>query len=180
MSPPRYGKKNAALTADSMTVVVELNAVSSPAVREGLDLVAVLDVSGRMDKANKARMNTALKFVIKKLTPTDRLCIVTFADGATRHCPLRSMTAAAQRELRAIVDDAVEQTGGGSNIKAGMNTALAVLSSRNHTKGRTANVFLLSNGVQSTGGDARLVDVSSVAVFTFGIGRDTDNVVRTT
>jgi hypothetical protein len=172
MSPPRYGKKNAALTADSMTVVVELNAVSSPAVREGLDLVAVLDVSGRM--------NTALKFVIKKLTPTDRLCIVTFADGATRHCPLRSMTAAAQRELRAIVDDAVEQTGGGSNIKAGMDTALAVLSSRNHTKGRTANVFLLSNGVQSTGGDARLVDVSSVAVFTFGIGRDTDNVVRTT
>uniref|UniRef100_A0ACD5VM38 Uncharacterized protein n=1 Tax=Avena sativa TaxID=4498 RepID=A0ACD5VM38_AVESA len=179
MTRPMYSKKNVALTADSVTVVVELQAAVSPAVREGLDLVVVLDVSS---KDNVGRMKTAMQFVINKLTPTDRLCIVTFADGATRHNQLRCMTAAAHKDLEAIVGGLKLATrgGGGANIKAGMDAALAVFTSRKHTNGRTTNIFLLSNGVQSSttgggGGDARLVDVGNVAVFTFGIGKETDN-----
>jgi len=177
MTRPMYSKKNVALTAYSVTVVVELQAAISPAVREGLDLVVVLDVSSRMDKDNVGRMKTAMQFVINKLTPTDRLCIVTFADGATRHNQLRCMTAAAHKDLEATVGGLKATRGGGANIKAGMDAALAVFTSRKHTNGRTTNIFLLSNGVQSTtgGGDARLVDIGNVAVFTFGIGKETDN-----
>ena len=44
IKPVKYFLDDAALTAE-----VEINATSSTTVREGLDLVAVLDLSGRMD-----------------------------------------------------------------------------------------------------------------------------------
>ena len=99
----KYFKDDAALTADTVTAEVEINATSSTVVRERLDLVAVLDVSGTMAEEKLESMKKAMVFVIMKLTPVDRLSIVTFSDGATRLSPLRSMTPAAQSDLRALV-----------------------------------------------------------------------------
>ena len=65
-------KDDAALTADTVTAEVEINATSSTTIREGLDLVAVLDLSGRMDGEKMDSMNKAMAFVIMKLTPVDR------------------------------------------------------------------------------------------------------------
>lgn len=172
ITTPTYSKDAAALTADAVTAVVELNATSSTAVREGLDLVAVLDVSGSMQGDKLQSMKRAMQFVIMKLTPVDRLSVVSFASSATRHCPLRSVTQQAQTDLKAIVDGLVAN--GGTNIKAGLDTALAIVAGRATTKARTPNVFLMSDGQQSDG-DARQVDPGNVAVYTFGFGKDADH-----
>ncbi|XP_039840872.1 E3 ubiquitin-protein ligase WAV3-like [Panicum virgatum] len=172
MKPVKYFKDDAALTADTVTAEVEINVTSSTTVREGLDLVAVLDVSGSMKGDRIESLKKAMTFVIMKLTPVDRLSIVTFSDGATRLSPLRSMTPAAQSDLRALVTGL--QANGGTNIQAGLETGLAVIADRVNTKARTANVFLFSGG-QQTSGDARQVDPGQVAIYTFGLGRDTDH-----
>lgn len=170
---PIYSKDEAALTADALTALVELNATSSTAVREGLDLVAVLDVSGSMSGEKLASMKKAMHFVVMKLTPVDRLSVVSFSNSATRHCPLRSVTQAAQADLKAIVDALVAR--GGTNIEAGIDTALAVFAGRATTRARTANVFLMSDGQQNNSTDARRPDPGNVAVYTFGFGKDADH-----
>ncbi|PUZ63222.1 hypothetical protein GQ55_3G051000 [Panicum hallii var. hallii] len=173
IKPAKYFKDAAALTADTVTAEVEINATSSTTVREGLDLVAVLDVSGSMTKDGKIEsVKKAMLFVIMKLTPVDRLSIVTFSDGATRLSPLRTMTPDAQNDLKALVNSL--GASGGNNIQAGLETGLAVLADRVNTKARTANIFLMSDGHQ-TSGDARQVDPGQVAIYTFGFGRDTDH-----
>lgn len=170
---PIYSKDEAALTADAVTALVELNAASSSAVREGLDLVVVLDLSGSMSGEKLASMKKAMHFVVMKLTPVDRLSIVSFSNSATRHCPLRSVTQATQADLRAIVDGL--EARGGTNIEIGIDTALAVFAGRATTRARTANVFLMSDGQQNNRTDARRPDPGMVAVYTFGFGKDADH-----
>ncbi|KAI4992340.1 hypothetical protein ZWY2020_051757 [Hordeum vulgare] len=163
-----YTKKDVALTEDAVTAMVEIRATSSAAMRKGLDLVAVVDVSGSMDDGDKIEsMKKALQLVIMKLTPMDRLAIVTFDSTACRLNPLRSMTLAAQTELRAVVDGLA--VGSGFDIKAGLDMGLAVLAGRVHTESRTPNIFLMSDG-QTTSGDLTEVDPGEVAVYTFGFG----------
>ncbi|RLM99832.1 uncharacterized protein C2845_PM06G11250 [Panicum miliaceum] len=168
----KYFKDDAALTTDTVTAEVEINATSSTVVREGLDLVAVLDVSGTMAEEKLESMKKAMVFVIMKLTPVDRLSIVTFSDGATRLNPLRSMTTAAQNDLKALVDGL--EARGATNIKAGLEIGLAVLADRVHTKARTANIFLMSDGHQNAG-DARQVNPGQVTIYSFGFGQHTDH-----
>ncbi|CAO2145086.1 unnamed protein product [Urochloa humidicola] len=175
MRIPTYSKKDVALTADSVTAVVEIKATSSTAVREGLDLVAVLDVSGSMGGEKIDSMIRALKFVIMKLTPADRLSIVTFHSSADRLNNLQSMTQAVQDELKEKVDKL--SAGGGTDIKAGLDLGLAILADRVHTEARTANIFLMSDG--QTSGDPRQVNPGEVSVYTFGFGRGTDHQLLT-
>ncbi|KAG2623660.1 uncharacterized protein sll0103-like [Panicum virgatum] len=172
IKPVKYFKDDAALTADTVTAEVEINATSSTTVREGLDLVAVLDVSGSMKGHRIESLKKAMTFVIMKLTPVDRLSIVTFSTDAARRTPLRSMTPAAQSELTALVGGLT--AGGWTNIQAGLETGLAVIAGRVNTNARTANIFLLSDGEQKPG-DARLVDPGKVSVYTFGFGKDTNH-----
>ncbi|RLN00640.1 uncharacterized protein C2845_PM06G11230 [Panicum miliaceum] len=168
----KYFKDDAALTADTVTAEVEINATSSTTVREGLDLVAVLDISWSMRGDKIESLKKAMTFVIMKLTPVDRLSIVTFSSDAARLTPLRSMTPAAQNELKALVDGLT--AGGWTNIQAGLETGLAVIADRVNTKARTANIFLMSDGEQKPG-DARQVDPGKVAIYTFGFGKDTNH-----
>ncbi|KAF8726365.1 hypothetical protein HU200_019827 [Digitaria exilis] len=179
MESVKYLKEDAALTADTVRAEIEINATSSATLlRKRLDLVAVLDVSGGMEGRKMESIKKAAKFVIMKLTPEDRLSIVTFSDdGATRLNPLRLITEAAQKELCALVDGLQAATGGGgTNIRAGLKTGLAVIADRVNTRARVANVFLMSGGHQSSAsGDARHLDPGKAAtIYTFGFGSDTD------
>ncbi|KAM3336243.1 hypothetical protein ACQJBY_030306 [Aegilops geniculata] len=169
---PAYSRDDVALTADEVTAVIELNAAPSAVVREGLDLVVVLDVSGSMKGPKFDGMKKSMQFVIMKLTPVDRLSVITFSNHAKRHCPLRSMTEAAQKDLMAIVDGL--EAHGGTNIKSGLELARQVVAERSTKKCRTANVFLMSDGVQSAG-EATEVDLGSASVYTFGLGKKTDH-----
>ena len=166
---------SAPLEENSQKVLLELSGGDSTSDRSGLDLVAVLDVSGSMegDKINK--MKTAMQFVIKKLSPIDRLSIVTFSTAAARLCPLRQITEASQPELQGLIDGL--NASGATNISDGLRTGLKVLADRKLSGGRVVGVMLMSDGEQNRGGDAAQVDIGNVPVYTFGFGADYDATV---
>jgi hypothetical protein len=169
----KYHSPHAPLAPNDQKVVLDLKGASSAASRAPLDLVTVIDVSwsmnsqGRLDSAKKA-----LRFIIRKLTDDDRLSIVKFDHEATRICPLRCATEAAKVDLEALVGRLV--TRGWTNIQAGLETGLSVLSQRRFTAGRAANIMLMSDGEQNRG-DAMKVDPGEVPVHTFGFGSDHDS-----
>jgi Mg-chelatase subunit ChlD len=79
-----YFSDKAPLEENTQQVLLQLTdtTTSSTAERSGLDLVAVLDVSGSMRRHGKLdKLKTAMKFVISKLGAMDRLSIVSFSDG---------------------------------------------------------------------------------------------------
>jgi len=78
-----YCSDKAPLEENPQQVLLQLtDTTSSTAERSGLDLVAVLDVSGSMRRHGKLdKLKTAMKFVISKLGAMDRLSIVSFSDG---------------------------------------------------------------------------------------------------
>ncbi|CAD6261421.1 unnamed protein product [Miscanthus lutarioriparius] len=165
----------APLEENTQKVLLELTGGDSTSDRSGLDLVAVLDVSGSMQGEKIDKMKTAMKFVVKKLSSIDRLSIVTFVDTATRICPLRQVTDATQPELLGLID--ALQPGGNTNISDGLQTGLKVLADRRLSSGRVVGVILMSDGQQNRGGNAADVKIGNVPVYTFGFGADYDPTV---
>ncbi|KQJ98240.1 uncharacterized protein LOC100846008 [Brachypodium distachyon] len=168
--------REAPLEKNTQKAMLELTGGDSTADRSGLDLVAVLDVSGSMQGEKIDKMKTAMQFVVKKLSPIDRLSIVTFSDAASRLCPLRQITDASKADLQGIVEGL--NPGGNTNITDGLNTGLKVLADRRVSSGRVVGVMLMSDGQQNRGGDAAQVAIAgNVPVYTFGFGSDYDPTV---
>ncbi|XP_028111069.1 E3 ubiquitin-protein ligase WAV3-like [Camellia sinensis] len=168
-------KTTAPLEESKFKVMLELTGAESGNDRFGVDLVMVLDVSGSMGGEKLEKMKIAMLFMIKKLSPIDRLSIVTFNEGSQRLCPLRQITENSQGEIENLVNSLVAN--GGTNISAGLQTGLKVLNDRRLTSGRAVGIMLMSNGQQNEGGDAAQVPVGNVPVYTFGFGADHDPMV---
>ncbi|KAL6662232.1 hypothetical protein ACP70R_000091 [Stipagrostis hirtigluma subsp. patula] len=164
----------ASVDADTVTFMVEVTSTSSAIGRAGLDLVVVLDVSGSMAEHGKLdKLKSAMQFLLKKLSPMDRLSIVTFSDAATKLTGLRPMDEANQPAFSNIVASLAAR--GGTNIQAGLEAGLGVLAGRKISSGRTANILLMSDG-QETGGNARQAkNPGNVPVYTLGFGKDSDS-----
>lgn len=167
-------KNEAQLEETTLTVLLELTGNGSNSDRPGVDIVTVLDVTNNMTHGNKlANMKTAMEFLIQKLSPIDRLSVVTFDNGSSRMCPLRQMSKESKEEIGNLVNGLVAGGDQTSNIVAGLTTALEVLNDRRLTSGRVSAIMLLSSGDQSPEmGDATKVSVKDVPVYTFGFGRD--------
>ncbi|KAJ1255979.1 hypothetical protein BS78_K122300 [Paspalum vaginatum] len=171
-----HSNATAPLEAHRQQVLLELidTSSSSAAERAGLDLVAVLDVSWSMQGEKLKKLKTAMKFVISKLGPMDRLSIVSFSDDAKMLCPLRYMTAECQQQLiKEIVEEKLVADNN-TNMRDGLETGLKVLAGRRHRSGRVASIIFMSDGQQNRGGDAGAVQIDDhdVAVYTFGFGAD--------
>jgi len=164
----------AAVASDTVTVLLDVSATSSAVGRAGLDLVVVLDVSGSMaDDGKLARVKMAMQFLLQKLSPMDRLSMVTFSDAATKLSGLRPMDAGNKAALHKVVAGLVAR--GGTNIQAGLEAGLDAVAGRRVASGRTANILLMSDGKQ-TGGNARQArNPAGVPVYTLGFGKDSDN-----
>lgn len=149
---------------DSFTVLVHLKAPPARAIgnrnremegdvnsfhllecscRAPLDLVTVLDVSGSMAGTKLALLKRAMGFVIRNLSPADRLSVVVFSSTARRIFPLRRMQEEGkQQSLRAI--DALISTGG-TNIAEGLRKGARVLEDRRE-RNPVCSIMLLSDG----------------------------------
>ncbi|GJM87683.1 hypothetical protein PR202_ga03661 [Eleusine coracana subsp. coracana] len=164
--------KEAPLGATTISVLLAVHSSSSTMGRAPLDLVVVLDVSGSMRGSRMDQLKSALQFVLKKLSPMDRLCIVTISTKSDRLCVLRAMSNAAKSEIQGIMEGLVAR--GGTNIQAGLETGLQVLADRQYVNGRTANILLLCHGGQ-THGDARKVsNPRNVPVYSLAFGPDAE------
>ncbi|CAO2187368.1 unnamed protein product [Urochloa humidicola] len=164
--------KEAPLAATTVSVLLDVSSSSSTAGRAPLDLVVVLDVSGSMRGPRLDQLKSAMQFVIKKLSPMDRLSIVTFSTKSDRPCALRAMSDAAKSDLKSIIDGLVAR--GGTNIQAGLETGLHVLADRQVFEGRTANVLLMSDGEQNHGDARQIANPKGVPVYSLAFGADAD------
>ncbi|KAF2307507.1 hypothetical protein GH714_029412 [Hevea brasiliensis] len=135
--------------------MLEITGGDSSHDRPGLDLVAVLDVSGSMAGAKIAKAKTAMLFMIKKLSSIDRFSVVTFSGDAIRLCPLRQISENSRKELENLINGL--KASGNTNITAGLQTGLKVINDRSLRRGRSVGIMLLSDGEQNAGGDAAQV-----------------------
>ncbi|XP_074266146.1 uncharacterized protein LOC141588613 [Silene latifolia] len=166
-----FNKADAALEKTDYRLVVELMGLDAGDQRCGVDIVAVLDVSGSMDGNNLEKLKTSMKFLVKKLSPTDRLSIVTFLSTAVRLCPLTGMNKNGQAKIEMLINKL--EANGCTNITRGLTEALNVLAQRIQQDGRTSAIMLMADGELTNGFDhPSTVDVSGVPVYTFGLGRD--------
>lgn len=165
-------KKEAPLEETNLDVLLKLTGSGDNKDRLGVDLVTVIDVSGSMQEENKIeKLKVAMQFLIKKLSPIDRLTVIKFSDSAQRLFPLRQVTEEAQAK---IIDEVKAlKAGGNTNIADGLKTALQVLDDRRFKEGRVGAVMLMSDGAENRGKAAE-VDVSKVPVHTFGFGANHD------
>ncbi|KAM0832140.1 hypothetical protein ACQ4PT_065080 [Festuca glaucescens] len=113
----------------------------------------------------------AMQFIIKKLSPIDRLSIVSFSTTAKRVCRLHFMTEDRQVELERLVNELEDDNL--TNISDGLLTGRQVLDGRRLSGGRVASIILMSDGGHNIGSvRPETVDVGNVAVYTFGFGDD--------
>ncbi|KAK1404089.1 putative Inter-alpha-trypsin inhibitor heavy chain H3 [Heracleum sosnowskyi] len=164
----------APLEESKLTVLLELTGQANEEDRRrGLDLVTVLDVSGSMKGDRIEKLKKAMEFVVKKLSPIDRLSIITFSGSANRLCPLRRITENSKTDIINLISKIA--AAGATNITDGLQKALQVLNDRRFKEGRSIGVMLMSDGEQNAGGDAARVKVSDVPVYTFGFGTGGQN-----
>ena len=121
-------KSEAPLKETELKVMLELMGNEYDNERPGLDLVTVLDLSGSMKGERLEKMKIAMQLVIKKLSPIDRLLVVTFSRHSRRFCPLHQMTENSQVEMEKMVNNLV--AGGSRNISAGLEMGLQVLNKK--------------------------------------------------
>lgn len=141
----------------------------------GGDIVMVLDVRDGIKAEKLKEMKQAAQMVINKLSPSDRLLIVTLpskSEKAARY--MRYMNPESKALEEYIVQNLV--VGGNAatnNINGALKTALNDLDHRKKVAGRSGAIILMSDdGVHNESGRATkiCIDHYPVYVFCFGNG----------
>ncbi|KAL2926015.1 E3 ubiquitin-protein ligase WAV3 [Bienertia sinuspersici] len=174
----RYANNSdAPLAETNFKVLMELTGSADAEGRPGLDLVMVLDISGSMKKKDRIEhMKTASKFVVKKLSPIDRLSVIKFSTHAERLCPLRQMTLDAQSDIESLISEL--HTEYKTNMTEALEEALRVIHDRRLNKGRQVAIMFMSDGEPNpSNADGSQAHIEDVPVYTFGLGQDTDHEV---
>merc|ERR1719414_89101 len=148
----------------------------SPAKRQPLDIICVLDVSGSMQGDKLWLVQEAVRFAIKQSEPQDRLGIVAFNHSATRVLRLARMHSQGKDE--ATVATLRLTAGGGTCISGGLEAALEVAEQRKQRNPVSA-ILLLTDGQDGSHGRiyAPLVaraQRAGCSLYAFGFGADHD------
>ncbi|KAI7754386.1 hypothetical protein M8C21_010954 [Ambrosia artemisiifolia] len=114
-----------------------------PHLRAPIDLVAVIDVTGKTTSENLQKMKRTMRSIVSLLSSSDRLSIVAFSSHSKRLLGLRRMTTSGKRAVLAIVE-AMAILEGFSNSNDAVKKAVKVLLDRSENN-TLAAVILLSN-----------------------------------
>ncbi|KAK6798263.1 hypothetical protein RDI58_005965 [Solanum bulbocastanum] len=132
---------------ETYVIILKLKApqaLTRTARRAPIDLVMVLDVSGKMKAQDIQMMKRAMRLVISSLSTSDRLSIVAFSTTSKRLLPLRRMTTSGKRSARRIVDAIVALDGTGTSASDALKKAAKVLEDRRE-RNPVASIMLLSD-----------------------------------
>lgn len=130
---------------ETYAIVLKVKAPAAPEKtqrRAPIDLVTVVDVSGKMTSEKLPLIKRAMSSIVSSLSSSDRLSIVAFSSYSKRLLPLRRMTTSGRRAARRIVE-AMAVLEGSSNSKDAVKKAVKVLEDRRE-KNPVATVILLS------------------------------------
>ncbi|KAL2944836.1 E3 ubiquitin-protein ligase WAV3 [Bienertia sinuspersici] len=141
--------------------------------RLGADIVMLLDVT-KLNKEDDMwkEMQKATQFVIRKLSPNDRLSIITYSTTfAERKCPLWLMTPEAKKRAIDLTWEGEDDEPSYDNVSGGLKLALKVLDDREHKIGRSDAIMLLSSGMYGDDGNGLdQIEVDRYPIFTFLYG----------
>lgn len=138
---------------ETYAIVLKVKASAVPEKtqrRAPIDLVTVVDVSGKITSEKLHMIKKAMRSIVSSLSSSDRLSIVAFSSYSKRLLPLRRMTTNGRRAARRIVE-AMAVIEGSSNSKDAVKKAVKVLEDRRE-QNPVATVILLSepSSVSST------------------------------
>lgn len=121
--------------------------------------------------------------MLEFLNERDRLCLVSFNYGATRHCPLLTVNKLNRDKLNGMINQL--HANGGTSITNGMDVAFKVLKERKYINS-ISSIFLLTDGLD---GDAyhgvqqaltsRKMEDAVFSISCFGFGSDHDATLMT-
>lgn len=111
---------------ENFPVLIQVTAppVSGGTARAGVDVVAVLDVSGSMEGERLEHVKEAMEIFIGKLGPDDRLSVVSFATSVRRLTQLTYMSEQGRAVAKEIVDGLVAD--GSTNMGAALREGAMV------------------------------------------------------
>ena len=143
------------------------------------DLLVVLDRSGSMSGDKLTRAREAVHELIGRMATSDRLALVTYESAARVLIPLDQTADQARERWQSMVRGI--DTGGGTNMSAGLDVALDLAaSSRGH--GRATRMILISDG-HANEGDSSVEGLSAragrgsrqeIVVSAIGVGEGFD------
>ncbi len=145
--------------------------------RPPLDLSVALDISGSMQH-NIPALQSAFRELVAQLDEDDRLGIVTFGAFAQVHERLRTMDARGKEKMLDAIADL--DSGGSTNMEAGMRKAVEMLESASTRSGVSKRVMLFADMQPNTGstdegsflGLLRDAADQDIAMTVFGVGLD--------
>ena len=151
--------------------------------KEGIDLVAVLDVSGSMQGEKIQLMKDSLQYLVEQLTPDDRISLVSFSSISRRLTPLLTVTPENKINIMTSINSLRSETS--TNIEEGINRGLRVLRNRQFITPVSA-MFILTDGNDDAGITAKTrlsniitnellsKTIPNLSVYCFGYGIDHD------
>jgi Ca-activated chloride channel family protein len=162
----------------------EIERMENQAVQHA-DLVIVLDRSGSMQGRKIDDARKAVIRLIDRLTPEDRLSLVSYANGVHTHFSLMAMDDVQRRKAKTAVKQLF--SGGGTNLGGGLMQGIEALR-QTPSDGRQRKVILISDGLANHG----VTDPNALgrmasgavehnfSVSTVGVGYDFNEVLMTT
>ena len=174
--------------AHTLSVLISMKAPdASPATRQPLELVAVVDRSGSMSGAKMKAMKEALMFLVNHgLQKDDCFALVAFDNQVELRLPVLQMDAAGKKQALEMVT--ALNTGGATNLSGGLLKGIDVLSQAKGGANTNKAVLLFTDGIANNGitDSAGIVAAahgamvaSPMTVFTFGFGGDhTESLLR--
>jgi len=153
-----------------------VNGIPDPNLEpEPRDVVFVIDRSGSMQGKKIDQAKAALKFLIERLRPEDRFNLITYSSGVDAFeselaSPTADTMATALTYAKAI------ESGGGTNIQAALQAALAQFKDA----GRTNQIIFLTDGLPTEGErdhreicvQAKKANKHGARIVAFGVGHD--------
>jgi uncharacterized protein YegL len=165
---PEYKMVESETTMDVVARVSTMGVQS----RAPIDLVAVIDKSASMKGEKIAMVKRILQFILTKLTVHDRLSIVTFDKHVYGLAGLHRCDGSDfLRDRIANSEHLIPH--GGTNIKAGLERGLKILTDRRERNPITS-MLLLTDGMGVVPSDEELNQLPPIPIHCFGIGTDHD------
>jgi Mg-chelatase subunit ChlD len=171
-----------------LLVTIETEDLEDDNLRQGVDLVLVIDISTSMRGEKIELVRETLIFILDELEPRDRVCMIKFGSVATQITGFKSMTDENKVLLKEMVNNEI-QVAGCTDIKAAMEVAFSAMLSREEENDGTA-VFMLSDGEDTCGNSAGMIKETMVngnkkmlsrgykyQTHSFGYGSDHDEKV---